>query len=267
MAPEDTVDAVPPEAARIELGLPEAEEQVTPRPGRLRRFAAGAWHVPGGAAFLLMRPRLWGMALLPGLLGMAAVVVGLMFGIYGVPGVEMRIGAHRPRLPDLLDLVADLGLWMGTLGAGVLGALALALIVSAPMMDWLQRRAERLAGGNAPAAAPGRHEALRALRHSLYLLLLVPPAFVVALIPFIGPPLAGAFIALVLTFQLTALPLARRGLDVNAMREWHREWRAETLGFGVAALLLLPLLTPILAPALATGAALLVQETYGDAAS
>jgi uncharacterized protein involved in cysteine biosynthesis len=71
----------------------------------------------------------------------------------------------------------------------------------------------------------------------------------------------------VLTFQLSALPLARRGLDLRAMRAWHREWRAEALGFGVTALILLPLLTPILAPALATGAALLVQETYGDAAS
>ena len=267
MAPEDTVEAVPAAAARIELGPPVAEEAALPRPGGLRRFAAGAWHVPGGAAFLLGHPRLWLLSALPALLGLVAIVVGLMLGVYGVPGVERSLRAHRPRLPDVVDLVADLGLWLATLGAGVLGALALAFVFSAPLLEWLARRAEVLVGGVARTTAPRRQQALQALRHSLYLLFLVPPAFVVAMIPFLGPLLAGAFIALVLAFQLTALPLARRGMDLKAMRTWHGEWRVEALGFGVAALILLPLLAPILAPALAIGAALLVQETDGDAAS
>ena len=264
MLPEDVVDGVAP-AVAPPLPLAVAEHVAEPRPNAWHRFAAGAWHVPGGAAFLLRRPRLWAFALLPALLGLAALVVGLLLGVYALPGVERTVGARYPRLPDVIDLVADLGLWLGTLGAGMLLALSAALILCAPLLEWLQRRAEGMAGGNAPASAPRRHEALRAWRHSVYLMLLVPPAFLLALIPFAGPLLAGVFISSVLSFQLTALPLARRGMDLRALRSWHRQWRIEALGFGVAALILLPLLSPILAPALATGAALLVQETYGDA--
>jgi hypothetical protein len=46
---------------------------------------------------------------------------------------------------------------------------------------------------------------------------------------------------------------------------WHREWRAESLGFGVAGVALLWAVSPIVGPALAIGAARLVHEIEGDA--
>lgn len=265
MLPDDAVPAAPATTAAADLMAP-AEDLDAPaaRPGRLVRFAAGAWHVLGGAAFILRSPRLWGLALLPALLGMIAIVAGLVAGVYGVRSVETTMSTHRPRLPDLADLIAALGLWTGTLAAGVLGGFAVVLVLSGPLLEWLQRRAEVMAGGSASVSAPSRLEMLRTLRHSFYLLAAIPPAFLVALIPFAGPPIAGVLVALAITFQVTAPALARRGLDFRGMRRWHRFWRAESLGFGVATLMLLPLLSPFLAPALATGAALLVHETYDD---
>jgi uncharacterized protein involved in cysteine biosynthesis len=99
---------------------------------------------------------------------------------------------------------------------------------------------------------------------SLYLVAGAPIGFVISLVPFIGPPLAGIWFAEVLSFQQTAFALQRRGLGVTARRKWHGEWQAESLGFGVAGLVLLPLAAPILAPALAIGATLLVLEIEGD---
>jgi uncharacterized protein involved in cysteine biosynthesis len=268
MVPEDVVPAPPPKVAPvadIDMTHTGVEAEEGSRPGWLVRLAAGAWHVPGGAAFLLRRPRLWGLAALPSALGGIGLVAGLILGVYGVRGVETTLSAHRPRLPDVADLIAALGLWTATLAAGVLGVFALVLFVSAPLLERLERRTEALAGGHASAPPARRGDTLRALQHSLYLLLAVPPAFLIALVPFVGPPIAGVLVAAALALQLTAPSLARRGLDFRAMRRWHRDWRAESLGFGVAALILLPLLSPILAPALATGAALLVHETEGDA--
>jgi len=268
MVPEDAVPGPPATVAAPDIAVPadDVGEAAEPRPGWLVRFAAGAWHVPAGAVFLLSKPRLWGAAVLPAVLGVVAIAGGVVLGIYGLSRVDKIITPHHPNLPDVVDLIATLELWTATVAASVLGALAVVLVVCAPLLEWLELRTELTAGGrasvDAPAPAPGH--ALRAMRRALYLLAVVPLSFAIALVPFLGPPIAGILVAMALAFQLTAPALARRGLDFRAMREWHREWRAETLGFGVTALILLPLLSPILAPALATGAALLVYETHGE---
>ena len=51
-------------------------------PGWVRRVAAGAWHIPGGAWFLVRRPRLWTLTLLPAVLCAILVVVGIVLGLY-----------------------------------------------------------------------------------------------------------------------------------------------------------------------------------------
>jgi uncharacterized protein involved in cysteine biosynthesis len=253
-------EVVTPAGADPILIVGASQAAASTRPGRLRRFAAGAWHVPGGAIFLLRHPRLWPLALLPALLGVAAVVGGLVLGVYGVRAVDETLGPHRPKLPDLIDLAGVLGVMSGTLASGVLAALTAVLLVSAPFLDGIGRRAEAAYEGAGAVTRMGVPEVLAALRHSLYLVAVVPLVFVLCVIPFAGPVLAVLLTALVLSFQLTAAPLARHGRDFRAMWQWHREWRAETLGFGVAAVVLLPLLSAILAPALAVGASLLVHE-------
>jgi uncharacterized protein involved in cysteine biosynthesis len=240
-----------------------SEDDRPPRPSWWRRFAAGAWHAPGGAVFLLRHPRLWPLAVLPALLGAAGLGAGLLLGLYGVRPVEAFV-AHRWHVPDLVDLAAVVGLWVGTLASGVLAALALGLLVCAPLLERLGRHAEALAGGNAPTRWPSWGELPATFARALPLLLAVPIGFAASLLPFVGPVLAGLGIAGVLAIQETAAPLARRGHSRAARRAWHREWRAESLGFGVASLALLPITAPILVPSLAIGAALLVHEIEGD---
>jgi hypothetical protein len=243
------------------------EDTPIARPSWLRRFAAGAWHVPGGALWLLRHPRLWPLGLLPAVLGLAGLGGGLLLGVYGVPRVEAAIAAHRPHLdlPDLVDLAAVIGLWVGTLGTGVLAALALVMLLCAPLLERLGRRAEALAGGTPPARWPRWREVLLTYARALPLVGAVPAAFVLSLLPFLGPLIAGLVLARVTAAQQTAPALALRGHARGARRAWHHDWRPESLGFGVTALLLLPLAAPLLVPGLAVGAALLVYEIEGDA--
>jgi uncharacterized protein involved in cysteine biosynthesis len=158
-----------------------------------------------------------------------------------------------------------LGLWSGTLACGALAAFGAALFVSAPLLEGLGRKAEALQAGSAPAAFPSRAEILGAWARAWYFTAAVPLAFLLSLLPFLGPILGGWCAAEALCLQATAGPLARRGKDLRARLSWNREWRAENLGFGVATLLLAPLVSPVLAPALVVGAALFVYEIEGNA--
>jgi hypothetical protein len=242
-----------------------ATEDVPPsRPSWPRRFAAGAWHVPGGAIWLLRHPRLWPLAVLPALLGVAGLGGGLLLGVYGVKAVEGATATHRAYVPDLVDLAAVMGLWAGTLASGVLAALALVLFLCAPLLECLGRRAEALAGGGAPTGWPRWPELPQTYGRALPLVAAVPAGFLFSLVPFVGPLGAGVGVAHVLATQQMAAALSRRGHTRAARRTWHGEWRAESLGFGVAGLLLLPVGAPLLVPALAVGAALLVHEIEGD---
>jgi uncharacterized protein involved in cysteine biosynthesis len=61
---------------------------------------------------------------------------------------------------------------------------------------------------------------------------------------------------------MTDPALSRRGMSFADKRRWHREWRAETQGFGLAGMLglIVPLANLLLGPALVTGGTLLVLE-------
>ena len=87
-------------------------------------------------------------------------------------------------------------------------------------------------------------------------------AFLVSLVPFVGPPLATLWGAFALAFQFTDGPLTRRGRDFVEKLRWHREWGPEAIGFGLAGLvaLLVPFANLLVAPALTVGAARLVLD-------
>jgi hypothetical protein len=65
--------------------MSEPSPESPPRPGLVRRVAAGAWHVPAGFVILLRNPRLWPIAFIP-----VVLAVLLMF-----PG--SRPGSAQPR--------------------------------------------------------------------------------------------------------------------------------------------------------------------------
>lgn len=233
------------------------------RPGALRRLAAGAWHIPGGFAFLLRRPRLWPLALAPVLLTTAGLVLGLILGLYAIRGVEAAFGRVVAGLPEWASLLVTLALWVGTLAAGMVSGLAVALLLSAPATDRLSRHVETLMGGVTSSNDRGTAwELAQALRGSLYFVGAAPAVFILTLVPVVGTAIGALWGAYALAHQLTDSPLTRRGFDFRARRAWHRSWRPESLGFGLGALvtLIVPGANLLLAPVLAVGGTLLVIE-------
>jgi len=236
---------------------------MSPRPGVLRRAADGAWHVIAGFLFLARRPRLWPLAVLPALLSGLLLIGGLLLGALALTRVDAALAPAPGRLPEWLAVLLTMALWLGTLAAGAFFGLVAALALSTPLLDMLSQRVEAIVRGTEVAANPGaRWELLHALRGIAYLAVAAPVVFLLGLIPIIGPLVSVSWAAYVLALQQTDGPLARRGLPFSARRGWHRRWRAESLGFGLASLvtLLVPLADLLLTPALAVGATLLVLE-------
>jgi uncharacterized protein involved in cysteine biosynthesis len=232
-----------------------------PLPGAIRRLAAGAWHVPAGFGFLFRHPRLLPLAVLPVLLVVVFLAGGIVAAAFVGPSLEMRLAPAPGQVPVWLSFFLSVLLWAGTLGAGMVLGVAIALVLASPVLDQLSRRVEAIVRGRTAAHEHGfGFEVLEALRGSFYFLAAAPGVFLLGLIPFAGPLLAVVWGARALAFQLTDPPLSRRGLTFRAKREWHWRWLAESEGFGLAGMvaLIVPLANFLLGPALAVGGTLLV---------
>jgi CysZ protein len=241
--------------------VPVQTARLPSSPGRLRRAAAGAWHVPAGFAFLLRHPRLFPLAALPAALMVLFLAGGIVMGAFLGHLVETRFSPAPGSVPIWLRLVHSTLLIAGTLGATVVLSVGIALALVSPILDQLSRRVEAIARGRAPEHSHGlRFEVLEALRGSFYFLAAAPGVFLLGLIPIVGPLLAVLWAGRALAFQLTDPSLSRRGLTFRQKREWHWRWLAESEGFGLAGMvtLLVPFANLLLGPALAAGGTLLV---------
>lgn len=248
-----------------------SEQHSSPgRPGFLRRLAAGAWHVPAGFVFLFRNPPLWPLALLPIALAVVCLLGGAILGVFAVPYLEAVLLPNRSRLPEWLGLLTTLALWTGTPCAGMAVGLAVALFLAAPALDLLSTRVEARRRGPIPSRSRGLPwELLQSLGGALYFLAAAPLAFLISLIPLVGPVLGVLWAARALAFQLTDGALARRGLAFRDRRAWHREWRAESMGFGLAGLiaLVVPFANFLLGPVLTVGGTMLVLDLEPSAAA
>jgi uncharacterized protein involved in cysteine biosynthesis len=238
------------------------------RPGALRRAAAGAWHVPAGFFYLVRNPSLWPLAILPAALAGLFIVGGLFGGMFLFPRIQAALAMDHARVAPWLDLLLTLTLGVGVLATGAALGLALAFLLSAPVLDQISRRAEARLRGGVLDRTPGlRWEIAQSLRSALYFLGVMPIVFVLGLVPLLGPFLSALWGGLALSFQFTEAPLARRGLGFVQRRGWHRRWLAESLGFGLAALFvfLVPFANLLLGPALAVGGTMLVLDLEPEA--
>jgi uncharacterized protein involved in cysteine biosynthesis len=239
-------------------------------PGLVRRTAAGAWHIPGGVAFLARRPGLWTSALLPAALCAALVVAGVILGLFVGPTVTAVIERSAAGLPDWLGLSVALAVWIATLAAGAILGLAAALVLSAPLLERLSRQVETAARGTSTGTPTGlRWEIAQALGSAAYFALRIPGILLIGLVPILGPALSWLWAAHALAIQTTDAALGRRGLDFAARRDWHRRYRPESLGLGFASLICLffPCAAFLVAPALVTGGTLLVLDLTEPAVS
>lgn len=239
-------------------------------PGTLRRAAAGAWHVPGGVFYLVRKPRLLSLAALPALLAVVCLAGGLATGLYAGPALEAALTPEPGRVPSAVAALLSVTVWLATLIAALALGLAAALLLAAPVLDRLSKETERVATGAALDAGRGlTWEVRESLRAALYFLAAAPVVFVIGMVPIVGPPLAALWAARALSFQLTEPSLMRRGLGFARRRAWHRQWRPESLGFGLLALavLIVPCANLALVPALVVGATRLVLELTGAPAA
>jgi CysZ protein len=234
------------------------------RPGIFRRAAAGAWHVPAGFVFIFKTPSLWPLAILPAVLAVACVVGGFFLGLFAIPQLEKFLVPGEGKIAERLGFVLTLALWVGAVAAGMILGLAVALLLAAPILERISRKVESsVHGGQASESRRGIWwEMLQAFKGSMYFLLSAPVVLLLSLIPLVGPVAGSLWGAHALAFQQTDVPLARRGRDFRARRAWHRRYRAESIGFGLAGLvtLIVPFANLLIGPALAVGGTLLVIE-------
>ena len=212
---------------------------------------------------MLRRPRLWPYAVLPSLLAVAFMAAGFVLGLFAIPGIEAIVSPRLEQVPTWPRVSALVAVWIACLGSGLLLGLALALLLTAPILERFSRRVEAVLGGRTGDRGRGLGlEVGESVRGAAYFLAAAPGVFVLGLIPFVGPILGAVWGAHALSFQQTEAPLSRRGLSFTARRQWHRRWRPESLGFGLAGLvtLLVPVANLFLTPALTAGAALFVLE-------
>ncbi len=225
-----------------------------------RRALAGALWLPRGVFFLLAHPSLLPLVVLPALIAFVLLVAGVGIGLWSSPLVEARLAPEGPRW---LTLLSGFFISVATLSAGAVLGLGLALLLVSPILDRLSRRVERIVRGSADDWGSGlAWEIKESLRGAFYFLAAAPGIFLLAFIPIVGPPLAILWAGFALAFQFSDPPLTRRGLGFGEKRAWHRRYRPETVGFGVAGLFafLIPLADLLVAPALAVGATLLVLD-------
>lgn len=211
----------------------------------------------------MRRPALWGLAILPAVLAGILLVAGVTAGLYAAPSAEAALAPGRGTLPDWLSLAIAVALWLGMMVGGAIAGFALALLLAAPLLDRLSRRVEAIVRNEVPEPGAGlRREAMQSLSAALYFMAAAPGVIALGLLPLVGPLLGTLWGAHALALQETDGTLSRRGLSFDARREWHRRWRPESLGFGLAGLVALavPLANLLLAPALAVGATRLVLE-------
>lgn len=235
---------------------------VDKRPGTVRRAGAGAWHVLAGFGFLIKRPSLWPLAALPALIAVVCLAGGVLLAVYSVDKIEHLVLPAQNRL-TAIGFLLTITMYVGTIVAGLVLGLAVALLLSAPALEALSSRVDAMVrGGTVDRSRGWKWEMTQAFRGTLFFLLAAPGVFLLTLVPVVGPPLALLWGSYALAFQQTDSALARRGLNFAERRAWHRYWKLECMGFGIAGLvtLVVPFANLLVGPALAVGGTLLVLE-------
>jgi len=218
--------------------------------GFFPRLLAGASLPPRGLAYLAARPALWPYAAVPALLTLLGIVAVLVFG-GGLAAWLLGLLWARPEAWLWLALwrLAQAAIWLVLL---VLGGFALPTALSAPALDVLSARVERLELGAGDASGGlGRAvaETVRGVTNSLVRLLWFALGHALLLLVLLVPAANLAYP--VLAFLWTARWTAVEYLDLSMARHLHRLADVHAalrsirpLGLGLGGVLALALVVP-----------------------
>jgi CysZ protein len=289
-------------AAMIQLGPPSAPARPPPAgaarsrqplrydpamavlpPARAGRGAppgavAGAGYMARGIRAFLATPGVWLLGLVPVLvagllvLGLLALLVTNLDTVAAwlTPFADAWSAGARGALREALGVA----LVLGALLLAVLCFATVANLVGQPFYERISDRVERGLGGS-PAGVdrPWWRTLPRATAESLVLFALVlgvnVPLLLLDLLPGVGQSLVPAVQAVLsgflLSVELLAIPLERRGLRLAARLRFAWAHRVPVTGFGLAAFLLflVPLANVVAMPGAVIGGTLLVRRLTG----
>lgn len=240
----------------------------------MRELLHGVGDLGRGFRFWATTPRLMLLGAIPALI-VGAVWVGLFIALLSsldgiTSGLTSFAAGWDQRLRSALEVAVGVAVVVLAVVLGALSYTAVVLTVGDPFYERISRRVEQRLG-DAPEERdePVLRGLLRAARDGLALLVASVgvglAAFLLGLIPLVGPLVGGAFGAVVggwfLAVELTGTPFDARGLHLRERRRRLRGLRARALGFGVATwvLFLVPLGAIVAMPAAVGGATLLTR--------
>lgn len=228
-----------------------------------------------GQLFVLRRPRLWPLGLLPAFVTFAVlgtVIVLLAVGAFDlVAWATPFADGWSARVRDVVRALVAVALVVLAGWVSVLAFVSLTLLVGQPFYERLSKLLDEELG-NAPAEPDEPwHEGLRRSAGETVTMLLRTVAagalvFLVGLLPVAGQvaaPVLGALVGgRLLALELLAPAMERRGRRLGDRVTLARRHRGAVHGFGVPAFLLflVPLLNVLLMPGAVAGATLLVRD-------
>ncbi|HEV8652140.1 MAG TPA: EI24 domain-containing protein [Actinomycetes bacterium] len=239
---------------------------------------SGAGYMARGMRTFLATPAVWLLGLVPvliaGLLVLAllALLVGNVDAVAAwlTPFADHWSPGARGALRDAVGIAVVLG----ALLLAVLSFATLANMIGQPFFERISDRVERDLG-DPPAGidSPWWRTLPRATVESLVLFVLILgvnlPLLLLGLTPVVGQSLVPVVQAVVsgylLSVELLAIPLERRGLRLRARLRFAWSHRGPVTGFGVAAFLLflVPFANVVAMPGAVIGGTLLVRRLTG----
>lgn len=234
-------------------------------------FRAGLRAPLEGVRFLLRRPGLWPLSIVPA----AAVILitsglGTLSVLY-LPDLVVRLTGKGAAWYEVAGVVA---LQVVSAGTGLLLSILLALVLaqplSGPALEHLVRQMEKEIGAPAHPKVPLWKEMVRSASGAVLALAAVLPVLAILFvadlfIPFswiVTFPLKLIVTGLAITWDLLDYPFSVRGWSLRLRLGWVGDNIGAALGFGIslALLFLIPCVQLLLLPAGAVGATWLLRR-------
>ena len=201
------------------------------------------------------------MTLAPLVIAAGLLMVGVFGGAFLAAWLQQSLfGESLRTVSSWFAFVVVAGLWVGSLAAGAIAALAVAFVLLGPLLEKLSERVEEASGLKVHRSPGLRWEIVQSLKSGAYFALGAPISILLGLIPFVGPVLSLAFTGHRLAFQNTDIVLLRRGQTFSQRRDFHSRFRPETLGFGIASVLVFPIISVAALPIFVIAATKLVND-------